>query len=87
MPATDLASLESTLRQYIETLAASRGKALPALGRSESLIDRGIFNSMSLLDFVMFAEKLCGIKIPGEDVHPENFGSLEAIMLYLQERL
>jgi len=36
---------------------------------------------------VMFTEKLCGIKIPGEDVHPENFGSLEAIMLYLKERL
>jgi acyl carrier protein len=87
MPGTDLASLETTLRQYIENLAASRGKASPALGRGESLIDRGIFNSMSLLDFVVFIEKLCGIKIPGEDVHPENFGSLEAIMLYLEERL
>jgi acyl carrier protein len=42
---------------------------------------------MSLLDFVMFAEKLCGIKIPARTVHPENFGSLEAIMLYLKERL
>jgi acyl carrier protein len=35
----------------------------------------------------VFIEKLFGIKIPGEDVHPENFGSLEAIMRYLQERL
>jgi acyl carrier protein len=87
MPGTDFASLETTLRQYIETLAHSRGKALPPLGRAESLIDRGIFNSMSLLDFVVFTEKLCGIKIPGEDVHPENFGSLEAIMIYLKERL
>jgi acyl carrier protein len=84
---TDLAALETTLRQYIEKLADSRGKALPTLGRTDSLIDRGIFNSMSLLDFVVFTEKLCGIKIPGEDVHPENFGSLQAIMLYLRERL
>jgi acyl carrier protein len=87
MPATDFASLETTLREYLEKLADSRGKARPNLGRAERLIDRGIFDSMSLLDFVVFTEKLCGIKIPGEDVHPENFGSLEAIMLYLQERL
>ncbi len=87
MPATDFASLETTLREYLEKLALSRGKPLPNLGRTERLIDRGIFDSMSLLDFVVFTEKLFGIKIPGEDVHPENFGSLEAIMRYLQERL
>ncbi len=87
MAATDFASLETTLQDYLVKLANSRGKALPDLGRAERLIDRGIFDSMSLLDFVMFTEKLCGIKIPGEDVHPENFGSLEAIMLYLRERL
>jgi len=86
MPGADFAALETPLRGYIEKLAEARGKALP-LGRADSLIDRGIFNSMSLLDFVVFTEKLCGIKIPGEDVHPENFGSLEAIMLYLKERM
>jgi acyl carrier protein len=87
MPTLDFAALETTLRGYLEKLAHSRGKALPNLGRAERLIDRGIFDSMSLLDFVVFTEKSCGIKIPGEDVNPENFGSLEAIMLYLQERL
>ena len=87
MPATDFASLETTLREYLERLADSRGKSLANLGRNEQLVDRGIFDSMSLLDFVVFIEKLFGIKIPGEDVHPENFGSLEAIMRYLQERL
>lgn len=87
MPATDFASLETTLREYLERLADSRGKSLLNLGRNEQLVDRGIFDSMSLLDFVVFIEKLFGIKIPGEDVHPENFGSLEAIMRYLQERL
>jgi acyl carrier protein len=87
MPVADFTALETTLRGYIEKLAEARGKALPALGRTESLIDRGIFNSMSLLDFVVFTEKLCDIKIPGEDVHPENFGSLEAIMLYLKDRI
>lgn len=87
MPATDFSSLEVTLREYLEKLASSRGKTLPNLERRERLIDRGIFDSMSLLDFVVFTEKASGIKIPGEDVHPENFGSLEAIMLYLQERL
>jgi acyl carrier protein len=86
MVISDYDALETTLHDYLVKLAASRGKGIRDISRTDRLIEHGIFDSLSLLDFVMFTEKASGLKIPGEDVHPENFGSLEAVMLYLRER-
>ena len=87
MQTTDFAAIEGALHKHLLTLAASRGKGVTAITRTDPLIERGVFDSLSLLDFVVYAEKLCGLRIPGEDVHPENFGSLDAIMRYLSERM
>jgi acyl carrier protein len=87
MQTTDFAAIESALHRHLVTLAAARGTGGGEIARTDALIERGIFDSLSLLDFVVFTEKLCGLRIPGEDVHPENFGSLEAIMRYLRERM
>ena len=87
MQTTDFAAIEDRLTEHLLTLAAARGKPVGQISRTDQLIERGVFDSLSLLDFVVFAEKLCGVKIPGEDVHPENFGSLDAIMRYLRERM
>lgn len=86
MGTPEFATIEATLHEHLVKLAASRGKGVLNISRTDRLIEHGIFDSLSLLDFVMFTEKLCGVKIPGEDIHPENFGSLEAVMLYLRER-
>ena len=86
MNSIDLGSVEPALRTYLLDLARKRGADLPALDRHDPLIERGVFDSMSLLDFVVFTERLCGIKIPGEDVDPEHFGTLDAILTYLRGR-
>jgi acyl carrier protein len=77
--------LEESLRSYILNLPAVRAQGLTTLDASDDFVQMGIFDSISLLEFVMHIEKLLGIKIPGEDVDPENFGTLEAIIEYLQE--
>jgi acyl carrier protein len=77
--------LEQTLRDYILALPAARAQGLTALDASDDFVEMGVFDSISLLEFVMHVEKLLGIKIPGEDVDPDNFGSLAAIIGYLQE--
>ncbi|MEP7344528.1 MAG: hypothetical protein ABI877_04660 [Gemmatimonadaceae bacterium] len=82
----NFAAIEAALHEHLVKLAAARGKGPLNISRTDGLIDHGIFDSLSLLDFVVFTEKLTGVKIPGEDVHPENFGSLEAVMLYLRDR-
>lgn len=73
------------LERQILALASAQGKSLPSISATEDFITAGIFDSMSLLQFVQAAEKICGIKIPGEDIVPENFGSLASIAEYLRD--
>jgi acyl carrier protein len=80
------AAIELDLSNYIVQSAKSRGKTITTLSRTDDFVDREIFDSLSLLDFIQFIEKRCGITIPGEDIDPDNFGSLERIMSYLNER-
>jgi D-alanine--poly(phosphoribitol) ligase subunit 2 len=77
--------LEDDLRAYVLGLPAARAQGLTALDRTDDFVEMGVFDSISLLEFIMHLEKRLGIKIPGEDVDPDHFGSLAAISHYLQE--
>jgi acyl carrier protein len=78
-------NLRQELRKYILKSPSLQKKGVPTIQDKDSFVDQGIFDSLSLLDFVVFIEKLCQIKIPGEAIVPENFGSLDAVMDYLTE--
>jgi acyl carrier protein len=50
---------------------------------STPLIDRGILDSMGLMQVIMFVEEKTGIRIPDDEVLPDNFqtvGSIEALV-------
>ncbi|HJP65970.1 MAG TPA: acyl carrier protein [Actinomycetota bacterium] len=80
-----LESIEETLKEYVLAEASRRGVPLEDIGRDEDFMERHLFDSLSLLDFVLYLEQVAGVKIPGEDVVPENLGSLGAITRYLGE--
>ncbi|MGE3507408.1 MAG: acyl carrier protein [Vicinamibacterales bacterium] len=44
-----------------------------------SLIEDGIIDSMGLMQVVSFLEERAGVKVPDEEVGPDNFETLEAI--------
>jgi acyl carrier protein len=50
------------------------------------LIETKILDSLSLLKLVLFLEKQFGIVIRTEEVHPENFKTVNAICAYLQSK-
>jgi acyl carrier protein len=77
--------IEQTLKDYVLAEARRRGRPLEDLDPDEDFVERQLFDSLSLLDFVLFVEQVAGVKIPGEDVVPENMGSLAAISRYLRE--
>ena len=78
-----LAGIEADLARYLVEAARARGVTLEGLERDDDLLARGVFDSLSLLDFVMHVERTIDRRIPSEDVVPENFGSLGAITAYL----
>jgi acyl carrier protein len=46
---------------------------------STALIEKGIIDSMGLMQIVSFLEERAGVRVPDEEVGPDNFETLEAI--------
>jgi acyl carrier protein len=85
MQTRSVSKVMGELEREILALAGSQGKTVESLSTTDDFIAAGVFDSMSLLQFVLAAERICGIKIPGEDVVPDNFASLASIAAYLRE--
>jgi acyl carrier protein len=57
-----------------------------ALEDDDSLLERGIIDSVRMLDLMGFLEENYRVKVNDEDLYPENFDSLNAIAAYIQRR-
>jgi len=61
-------------------------KSAEAIDESESLLERGIIDSVGVLNLVSFLEETYGINIDEDDLMPENFDSLSAISSYVNRK-
>ena len=68
--------LRSQLIQYIQTNLLRDGGTIDA---GESLIERGLVDSIGLMQIMQFVETAAGVRIPDSMVIPDNFQSVEAI--------
>ena len=50
----------------------------------ESLLDRGAIDSVGLLNLITFLETQTGIRVPEEEMIPENFESVVAIEAFVE---
>jgi len=57
------------------------------LDKSDSLLEKGIIDSIAMLEIISFIEKEYRIKVDEDDMMPENFDSLNAIENYVNEQL
>lgn len=78
--------LESQLKNWLIAKARARGREVTDIAPHDGFFQTNLLDSLALLDFVMFIERDLGIAIPGEDILPENFENLEALMNYLSQR-
>ena len=74
----NLTATEATIRQFlVEDVFYDRD--LKNLGPEESLLKKGLLDSMSILKTVTFCEEEFGVTIPDEEVLPDHFESVRAI--------
>jgi acyl carrier protein len=74
----NLTPTEAAVRQFlIEDVFYD--KDLKNLGPDDSLLAKGLLDSMSILKTVTFCEEQFGIAIPDEEVLPDHFESVRAI--------
>ena len=73
-----LSATEATIRQFlVEDVFYDQD--LKDLGADDSLLARGLLDSLSILKTVTFCEEQFGVTIPDEDVLPDHFESVRAI--------
>ena len=56
------------------------------LNYDDSLLELGIIDSVKMLELINFIEEKFGIKVDEEDLYPENFDSINAIVNYIQSK-
>ncbi len=56
------------------------------LDYDDSLLELGIIDSVKILDLINFIEEKFGIKVEDDDLYPENFDSINAIVNYIQSK-
>jgi len=66
-----------------ELLPASGVRKKPAL--DENLLDSGILDSLGIMKLLEYLERTFSISVDEEDLLPENFESINAIILLLQK--
>ncbi len=56
------------------------------LDYDDSLLERGIIDSVKMLDLIGFIEKEFNIAVDDDDLFPENFDSINAIVRFVQSK-
>ena len=76
---------EQELRNYIlENFLFTGDQA--ALGNDDSFLRKGILDSTSVLELVEFIDRQFGVKVPDEEMVPENLDSVNLIVAYVQRK-
>jgi methoxymalonate biosynthesis acyl carrier protein len=59
---------------------------ISSLGDDEQLFTRGVIDSLQLVEIIERIQDDLGIQIGGEDLSPENFGSVAALARFLDRK-
>jgi len=79
-----LSATESAIRQFlVEDVFYDQD--LKDLSVDDSLLAKGLLDSLSILKTVTFVEENFGVTIPDEDVLPDHFESVRAIAALVEK--
>ena len=72
----------------IQVVTSTLRKKTKNLGLDDPLLSsNGHFDSFSLMELVLHLEEVFDIHIPDDDLDPDNFYSVKAIVGYIQDQL
>ncbi len=84
MNTNDGQSIELRIHQFIvKTFPMARKQGV---GRDELWLQSGMIDSLGILDLVHFLEEEFPIKVSDEELLPENFQSLSAVVRFVESK-
>jgi acyl carrier protein len=79
-----MSNVEIEIRQFIvENYVLTEG--MDELDGNESLMDRGIIDSIGVFALVDFIEQQYGVTVSDDDMIPENLDSINAIVAFINK--
>lgn len=78
---SDHSVAEDIRRHLAETLMLG-----PSVGTSTSLFDSGLIDSTGFIMLVSYLETRFGIAVEGDDLIPENFGTIDSMARLIEEK-
>lgn len=76
-------NFRQSLLQFVREELAS-GADASSISENDPLIDRGIIDSMALMRLLAFIEERAGVRVPDDEVIPDNFQTVATIDSLIQ---
>lgn len=73
------------IRDFITSEMLQRPLDAP-IGDDDPLVESGIIDSMGVMNLLGFLEETFSIQIPGEELMPENFSTINAIVALVERQ-
>ncbi|MGA9533106.1 MAG: acyl carrier protein [Anaerolineales bacterium] len=81
-----MTEIETPLRAYIAENILFTSDGFPYKD-TDSFLENGIVDSMSVMELVMFSEKEFGVSIEDKEITPDNFDSVEKMAVFIRSKL
>lgn len=79
-------STKEIIRDFISRELLHDSRETP-LNDEDQLIEAGIIDSLGIMTLLVFLEEKFSLQISGDDLVPENFGSINAISSLIDRQL
>jgi len=79
-------TIEEQIREYIASSMLFSDNGYP-YDDSASFLEEGIVDSTGVLELILFLEEDFGIKVPDEDITPDNFDSVLRLTTYIRAKV
>ncbi len=80
-----MTATEAAIREFLTT-EVFYDRDLTDLGVEDSLLERGLLDSLAILKTVTFCEEHFGITIPDGEVLPDHFETVQAIAALVERQ-
>ena len=74
--------IRSDIRNFLTKQAPKGG----SFSDHDNLLSKGVIDSLKMLDLISFIEQRFEVKIDEDEMMPDNFESVDAIVAFVQEK-
>jgi acyl carrier protein len=75
-----------TTEEILKGYFAEKSDKAKGLSSSDSLLEKGLLDSMALVKLIAFLEERFGIALGDEEFDPDNFETIEAIAKLIEAK-